>query len=151
MGRKNKIKPEEVVETPAVEAPILNNAVFTEYPSMTELVVEAKVVEKEEPKAVTPATLESIEELALKVKKEVETLYAGLNVVYTKQFGKMIRILGNNGMHCFARVREVGKDSFLGEFLSFIPMQHLKAITAIFAKLGIANKNGTYLSTSGLV
>ena len=73
MGRKKKIKPEEVVEAPVAETPVLNAAVFTEYPSVTEQVVEAKVVEKEEPKVEpTPKTdLQQLEaEMAEAVKKE---------------------------------------------------------------------------------
>lgn len=151
MGRKKKIKPESVVETPAAEEPaITNDAVFTEYPSVEEQLVKVEIKTPKRKEA-AQAAMEAIEEMAISVKKEIEALDAGLNVVYTKQFGKMIRILGNNGMSCFSRVRETSPGAFVGEFLSFIPVQHLKAITAIYAKLGVANKNGTYLSTSGLV
>lgn len=149
MGRRKKIKPEVVAE--AVIPEVINAAVFTEYPSMEESVVKPEEKKEKEAAATSSNPMEPIEEIALKVKQEIDKLDAGLNVVYTKQFGKMIRILGNNGMHCFSRVREVSPGSFVGEFLSFIPVHHLKAITGVYASLGITNKNGTYLSTSGLV
>jgi hypothetical protein len=145
------VKEETEVASSKKEAPV-----FTEYPKQNDFIVNIadSVKEKQAKTESAPANddknLTAIEAMAVKLKEAMTKEGTGLEVVLTKQFGDTIRIVGNNGLHCYSRVRQPKEGQFVGEFLAFIPAKYLKPISAIYKKLGIGNKNGTYLSTAGL-
>lgn len=65
--------------------------------------------------------------------------------------GKIIRVIGNSGLHCFARVTETGTEKYKSEFLSSIPSQIHRFLTDLFSSLKIENSGKNFLHPSGVM
>jgi hypothetical protein len=122
----DKEKLEEVIEKIEAE----------ESEEVKEVVVKSKEVDK-----LTQAK-EQIEEFVKKAELP-------LVVELTTSPRKILRIWNTQRTHCFSRVQDQG--TYLeGQFLSSIPSQFQAKIAEAFKSAGVLNRNGVYLSASGV-
>jgi len=131
-------QPEEIVAVVEVEKeiPVLMEA------SASDTLIVADSTEE--------AVMSPLEKIIPRLKEEISKIDKNFNIVYSKDMPGLIRIMDKTGLYCFARVK-TGRDFLLGDFLAFLPAETIRCIAAVFLKLNIANKNGSYLAKNGLL